>query len=213
MTWSASRLKTYESCAAKYSYRYVEKRPQGESSPQAARGSNIHAAIEAAVKSGGDIPEEAGHLVSTYLRGLRFSKAVALSEFDLKLDRQWKQVIAGDYWYHGILDLLVLDDTKANVDDWKTGKMYKEHDDDKELYAIAVMSAYEHVEEVLTQYHYIDQGKMVPKVFYRHHVEPAKERWTRRVLKMENESDFIPSPGYLCRYCPYSKAKGGPCRF
>lgn len=213
MPWSLSRLRTFETCPAKYEYRYLQKIAQGEPSAAAARGSSIHKAIEVAVKTGGDLPEEAGHLVNSYINMQRMSGNKVYPEYDLKLDHDWKMIVAGPYWYHGILDLFVLGDKIANVDDWKSGKMYPSHDDDKEMYALAVFCAYPEVEEVVTQYHYMDLGKVVPKVFHRPMVEPAQERWTRRVHRMEQATEFIPKPQYGCRYCDYSKAKGGPCRF
>jgi PD-(D/E)XK nuclease superfamily protein len=214
MTVSHSRLKTFESCAAKYDYRYLQKIDKPYvSSPQAARGSAIHELIEQSIKAGTDTPEEAGHLVANYIRGLRFSGGIIHAEYDLKLDREWMLVTEGDYWLHAILDLLVLFPTRANLDDWKTGKIYPEHVEQGELYAIALFSGMPELEEIEVQFHYIDLGKVVRKLYLRSMLGEAKERWDRKFTRMETATEFIPNPGYLCRYCQFNAASGGPCRF
>jgi hypothetical protein len=207
MTWSLSRLKTFEQCAAKYDYRYRQQVPVTDtSSPAAARGVKIHKEIEQSLNDGAPMPMEASFLTDIPAGGH--------PEFTVKLDREWKQAVAGDYWYHGIIDLYVrTSETTATIYDWKTGKIYPDHEDQKSLYALVLMCIFPELQEVKTIFSYLDLRKQIPKVFHPHSNLLAKETWNARVAKMEGATEFIPSPGYLCRYCAYSRSAGGPCRF
>jgi hypothetical protein len=213
MTWSLSRLKTFEQCHAKFDYQYNLGLDRGSSGPAAERGVAIHKDIENSLKGAAPAPTESGH-VGDLINALKLSGAKFHPECNIKLDREWKQVVVGDYWYHGILDLLVFPEVGvAHIRDWKTGKIYPDHDKQKELYALAVFCAFPETQEIQTFFDYLDQGKTITRTFHPHMVEPAKERWSRRVARMESATEFMPMPGYACRWCGFSKAKGGPCRF
>jgi hypothetical protein len=214
MSWSLSRLKTFETCHAKYDYRYNLKIPDNGGSSAAQRGIDIHAGIEKSIKDRiTPVPEEASFVGDT-IRSLQYAGVEHRAEFDLKLDKDWKQVITGDYWFHGIIDLYVrTSPTTASFHDWKTGRIYPDHDEQKELYALALFCAYPELEEITSHFDYLDQRKSITRTFHPYMVPAAKERWSRRVGRMQSATEFIPTPGYLCRWCGFSKAKGGPCRF
>lgn len=213
MTWSLSRLKTYELCHAKFNYRYNLKLEDSYKGAAASRGINVHKGIEEHIKSVAPLPPEAGHVAYT-IGSLKASGHEHHAEFNILLDRNWKQVITGDYWHHAIIDLYVRESPQvASLHDWKTGKIYPDHNDQKELYAIDLFSCFPELEEVQTYFDYLDIGRSISKVFHREHVEPAKERWEKRVAKMEADTEFLMMPSYACRYCGFSKAQGGPCRF
>lgn len=213
VTWSLNRLKTYEMCHAKYDYQYNHGLARGPAGPAAQRGIDTHREIEEHLKGATPIPHAAGHVTDIIgalkLSGIRFEP-----EYNLKLDREWKHVIAGDYWYHGVLDLLVFPEPGlAQIRDWKTGRIYPDHDAQKELYSLAVFCAFPETQEIQTFFDYLDLGKTVTRTYHPHMVEPAKDRWQRRVDRMEAATEFVPNPGYGCRWCNYSQSKGGPCRF
>jgi len=213
VTWSLNRLKTFETCHAKFDYQYNQKLDRGSAGPAAQRGIDIHRAIEESLHGRSDVPSESGHVADT-IQAVRISAAPFYIEYNLHLDRDWKRVITGDYWYHGVLDLLIFPEPgQAVIRDWKTGRIYPDHDQQKELYSLAVFCAFPEVQEVVTHWDYLDQGKTVTRTFLPWMVEPAKERWTNRVRRMEEATEFIPMPGYGCRWCNYSNSKGGPCRF
>lgn len=216
MTWSLSRLKTFETCHAKYDFRYNHKLEDTYKSPYAERGIAIHKDIENYLNRAGPAPEAASFLGPYLAEVLAKADVLVRPEFRLELARGWVPVTEGlEVWLVSILDLLttVRAENKAVVDDWKSGKIYPDHDDQKELYAIGVFRLLPEINEVLTQFHYFDIGKVVARTFYRAHAEAAMERWNRRVAKMETATEFIPMPGYHCRYCSFSRARGGPCRF
>lgn len=216
MTWSLSRLKTYETCHAKFNYRYNLGAADTYRSPQADRGIDLHKGIENAILGTGPLPQQAVYLES-YINGLAGQGHILVRpEFRIELARGWQPTgVDAPVWYVGILDLLSLDKSakKATVDDWKSGKIYPDHGEQRQLYAIATFRLYPELEEVLTQFHYFDLSRTNAVTFFRYHVDPTIERWNQRVEKMEQETEFMPMPGFHCRYCSFSNARGGPCRF
>ena len=213
MTWSLNRLKTFEACHAKFNYQYNVGLERGPAGPAAQRGIDIHKEIENSIKGITPEPHAAGH-VSQHLAALKLSGCPVHAEYNLKLDREWKAVLSGDYWYHGVIDLLAFPEPGlAHIRDWKTGKIYPDHDQQKELYSLAVFCAFPETQEIQTFFDYLDLGKTITRTFHPHMIDPAKERWSARVARMEAATEFMPMPGYACRWCNYSQSKGGPCRF
>jgi hypothetical protein len=60
---------------------------------------------------------------------------------------------------------------------------------------------------------YLDLGKNREKTLHRDQVPDVQRRFSERVAKLESCTEFYPKPQYLCRYCNFSKANGGPCIF
>jgi hypothetical protein len=105
-------------------------------------------------------------------------------------------------------------EVQANFWDWKTGKHYPEHLSDMEVYALAVFSAYPEIQVVTGTYTYVDKGQNRERIFSREfEYDTLKGKWAPRVEAMEKATMFIPNPQFLCRYCTYSRANGGPCPF
>lgn len=218
MKWSLSSLGTYEQCAAKYKFKYIDGIESTFSSPAAARGVELHGAIEAFLTGKtNELPSEI-NFYTQYLTSLKAQ--VIFPEHTICLNREWQPVPpnADDRWYKGILDLKAFragdsPPTEATVIDWKTGKIYDEHDDQKSIYSLAVFAEEPTVQRVRAIHVYVDLGKSREKTYDRSQMHELRIAWDSRVLRLENEKNWIPSPSFKCRYCPYSKEKGGPCRF
>ena len=216
MSWSLSSLGTYEQCPAKYKYRYIDGIDTKVSSPAMDRGIQLHGAIEAFLTGKAtELPNEI-NFYTQYLTQLR--EKDIYPEWKIALTREWSPTTwdSDDRWYKGILDLKALnggEKTEATVIDWKTGKIYDEHDDQKSIYSLAVFAEEPTVLRVRAIHVYLDLGKNREKVYNREQMHELRTSWDSRVLKLEKEEQWIPNPSFKCRYCPYSRAKGGPCRF
>ena len=179
------------------------------------RGTDTHALIEKYLISGAELPFELSYSQG-FLGELRASAHLVLPEHKLAVDKDWVGVgwDSPDAWCRGILDLLIVPrGAKATVYDWKTGKMYDEHYEQKELYAALVFANLaEEIVEVEAIHVYLDLKKNTTRTYHRTQVEPVHQRWKARADKLLQE-DYTPLPGWYCRYCSYSKLKGGPCKF
>lgn len=216
MKWSLSSLSTYEKCPLQYKLRYIDGVGTSYSSPAAERGTKLHGAIESFLTGKADeLPLEI-NFYTQYLTQLK--NHTIFPEHTICLDREWTPVRPEDEsrWYKGILDLKVTEGsepTEATVIDWKTGKIYDSHDDQKSLYSLAVFAEEPTVQRVRAIHVYLDLGKNREKIYDRSQMHELRASWDSRVLKLENEKEFIPNPSFMCRYCAFSRGNGGPCRF
>lgn len=210
--WSLSKLKTAEQCLAKYDYRYNQKLPEGETSYAAARGQDLHAQIERFLKKESDQLPDSLAIYAPWLRQL--VDTGALAEYEILLNRAWQSVKGTDVppWYKGILDLLYVQPPIAHIYDWKSGKIYPDHADQAEIYALVTMKALS-LEGALVRHVYLDQGKTIERVYGAADIPRLEEKWKGKADRLENTTEFPPNPNYGCRYCPYSRYKSGPCRF
>lgn len=216
MSWSLSALGTYEKCPASYKFRYIDKVPTPAAGGAAARGTELHGAIEHFLTGKTETLPNEINFYTQYLNELK--KKAIFPEHRIALKRDWTPTgwDSEDRWYKGILDLKAIESpqaTEATVIDWKTGKIYDDHDDQKTIYSLAVFAEHPSVQRVRAVHVYLDLGKNREKVFSRDEVHQLRLAWEQRVERMDNDHDYIPNPSFKCRYCPYAKDKGGPCRF
>lgn len=241
MRWSLSKLGTFTQCGAKYKFKYIEKAVE-QRSLSASRGVDHHTAVERFLKSEiAELPQE----LSFYTQFLTEVRGHEIyPEHKIALTKDWTPTTwdAEDVWYTGILDLKLLlrsgnsggnseehqgeqsavpatdgkgEPTEAVIYDWKTGKIYPDHDDQKSIYSVAVYSEHPTVQSVRAMHVYLDLGKVREKEFHREQMHMLRKSWEDRVAPLEraNPDDLIPNPGFHCRWCGFSRAKGGPCKF
>lgn len=213
MSWSLSRLGCYDQCPLKYKFRYLLKIPQGEKGAAASRGVMLHKAVEDFV--GGTLntlPTE----IDFYTGFLLNLRGHGDAEYKVALDQKWRPVEwdSKEVWLKAVLDYRITETpAKSTVFDWKSGKIYPEHDDQKHLYSLTEFARLPELIEVDAVHVYIDLKKQSKKTYRREWAEEGQRRWERKVETMESDTQHIPNPTYLCRFCEFSRAKGGPCRF
>lgn len=218
MKHSYTKVSMYMECPAKKRYRYDE-RIRVEPSAAAARGTRYHEAIEQHVLgnqpgeiSGTEFPELGFY--NSYLQRLRDSGAKA--EFAFALTRDWTPTEWGadDCWLLGKADIWVPSAPVAHVQDWKTGKIYDSHEKQGEFYSTCLFSYVPEAYEVKATFVYTDLKKERNKTYHRDMLQSLRDRWTARIERMERDTVCAPTPSWMgCKFCSFSKAKGGPCQF
>lgn len=219
MSWSFSSWSTYDKCPARYEYSYIFRLPRGPTSASAARGTLLHASIEAFLnKELTELPTEI-NFYTQFLSDLRDNPSYKLHpEFKVALNDKWQPVQweSPDVWFKGVLDLLVESDGRIVVYDWKTGKEYDDHGSQREIYAVAASSLYPDAGQIESFHVYLDKGQTRGTNFPRDLLPVLRNVWSNKVSPMFSAGPHIPHPGFYCRYCPYSSKFGerkGPCRF
>lgn len=222
--WSYSRLSTYEKCALQARYKYIDKLPEPESE-----------ALE-----GG---KEAHDIIAQYLRGDRpliepgqpsdvpgwmyFAQLLndlrsmqPQIEQQWGFDREWRPTgwFGRDTWFRSVLDAaLIYGDNTADVIDHKTGKPYPpDTAKQAELYAISIVRRYPDVSHVTVRFWYLDPAQRGAEAVYRFSQAQAQgliPRWERKAERMLNDGIMAPRPGEHCKWCPFAKSKGGPCKY
>lgn len=214
MRISYTKIKMYMECPAKKRYRYDERR-QTPPSDAARRGTDYHKTIEGAL---GDLHEPTPlppnlSFYQDYIGRLRSLGAKA--EFKFGVDKQWNSVgwDSPDAWIIGVADVWLPSIPTAHVQDWKTGKIYDDHHLQGEFYATALFQVESGIVEVKATFVYTDLKKEQSRTYHRDNIASLRNRWTARIERMERDTECVPTPSFKCGWCPYSKAKGGPCRF
>lgn len=218
MRHSYTKISMYMECPAKKRYKYDDRRAV-EQSPSAARGTRYHSAIESYVAGDGTIhvPTETEFpelgFYSSYLQRLRSLGAKA--EYRFAIRRDWSPTVwdADDAWLIGVADVWIPTAPVAHVQDWKTGKIYDSHEKQGEFYATCLFSEVPEAYEVKATFIYTDLKQERNRTYHRDNIEALRQRWNARVERMERDTECAPTPSFSCRYCPFSKSKGGPCIF
>lgn len=208
--WSYSALSTYNECAAKYYYSYIENRPW-PSSAAMMRGTRLHKdAEDFMIEPSMPVPYELRKIGQT-LEGLRAKSA--RPEVTWLVNKDWQPVEDQSHaWVKAIVDVHHVEDNVLYCYDYKSGQQYPSHRDQLELYSILGLLKYPYIDRAESGAIYIDGGftgsegsiirPMLPKLI---------EKWDGQAKRMEADQDFIASPGSACRWCPYATSKGGPC--
>lgn len=202
-----------------------------------ARGSEIGKNLEEYVLGKADAlhPEvlnAASRKLATSLRKLAV-RGKAKPELPILLDKDWQVVPPGwahfkRVWLNTKLDVFVLKDKKtARVIDWKTGgidrrtgeiKADRKYDFQLLTYSVAALCAFPEVERVTSALVFVDCPAAADPVVEREEcnldrkrLPVAKASLLVRCAPLFNDDVMGPSPSMGCRWCPFSKSKGGPC--
>jgi hypothetical protein len=115
-----------------------------------------------------------------------------------------------------IADVAMLyEDNSAEVVDWKTGKRYGSNDEQMELGAVTMFQRFrgQTVNGVKTTLIYVDAGGEETAEFKFADLDRLRAKWHERAVKMLEERQFLPRPNDKCKFCNFSRSKGGQCRF
>jgi len=233
-SWSFSRYSDYKLCPLKAKLSHLDKIREPKN-PAMQRGADIHDQARDYIKGIlKKLPKDLS-LVKDRLTELKvlYKRRVlsAIIEDDWAFTKRWERT-KWDDWAECVLRVKLdaahfESDSVMIVTDWKTGKfreeLHEEYMEQLELYALAALILYPHVETVAPRLVYTDMGVEYPKVpkeimFVRADVPKLKRLWEKRVRPMMNDTKFAPRPNAKCVWCWYGqskKSKGGPglCKF
>ena len=208
--WSYSSIKTFEQCPKKYFHLKVAKDVVDEPGPEAAYGTEVHLAAEEFIKDGKPIPDKYGFIRPVVERLAQFP-GDKRTEMKVGVKRHStgyepcsffdKQV-----WYRGIIDLLVVNGSKAYLLDYKTGKNAKYADMKQlDLMAGAVFIHYPKVEEIKSGLLYVVSNEFPTKVHVRSKLNQYLSVFDEQLDRLGDAMEsgvFNPKSGPLCGWCP-----------
>lgn len=192
------------------------------------RGSAIHHKAEKYIKQPRTkLPAELSLFKEEFAEVRKIKEAMA--EDTWTFDRQW-QPCAWDDWdrawlrvkvdLHWLTPRLPDEDRRLVVVDHKTGKLRKYKEDEYrmqlDLTALAGFVRYPEVQMVQPKLWYLDEGVIYPEeeeLISRKEMPKMLKRWEKNVKPMFADTAFKPKPNNGCQYCPFSKAKGGDCKY
>ena len=212
--WAFTKLNAFETCPRKASAQYISRETPYESTPEREWGNYVHDSISEYIRSGTRLPGDLGFL-ERHVPVLGPQTRELRSEAQLAMDVNGISVPYGsrDCYFRGKLDVLNIDQTDMGtvgyVFDWKTGKLWDDHDE-LECHAALASLAYPEVVQWFGCYVQIPKPtKMVPEPNVRlGELHTLKAEWHKiynRVHKVEMDLKEgygdTPRPNALCGWC------------
>lgn len=216
--WSYSRLNDYQQCPLRAKLKYVDRLKEPGS---------------AAMDRGGLIHESAAAYIRGELRCLPKDLSLFRKEFKvlrelnkvtpLAIESQWAFTskwsvcdwFGKEAWCRMVIDLAtppVMD--VLSIVDYKTGRnRFADQRPQLELYAIGGFLRYPKAKVVHPEFWYTDQGEVEEDEFHRKDLEKLLAKWAKATKPMLSDKTFAPRPSGSCRWCHFSAAKAGPCKF
>jgi len=213
--WSYSRWSCHDKCPFQAKCKFLDKLPEPPA-PALEKGKKAHDVLANFMAGAGElrknIPgwEHFGELMM-HLRSL-----------DPLVEQQWgftdkwtaTDWFGSDTWFRAVLDVgVVYEDNTADVVDFKTGRESASHEDQAELYAIAMFMRHPRVTEMNVRFWYLDLGTESVFTYTREQLTEFKRKWEAKVEPMLLDHTFAPRPGHHCNWCAHSASQSGTCRF
>ena len=117
------------------------------------------------------------------------------------------EFFAKDVWFRGIIDLLILDGSRARIIDYKTGKSAKYADKDQlELMSLAVFKHYPHVKKVKAGLLFVVANDFVKEDYEQDRAPIYWQKWLRDTAQLEaavRAQVWNKTPNFTCKgWCP-----------
>lgn len=218
--WSYSRYADYRQCPLKFKLKYIDKLPD-PGSPAMQRGNDIHKMAENYVLAPRKpkLPPELKN-VKLELDHCRTAGAMAELPWGFRADWSWNERndwFGSDVWFRMKADVAIeYEDNTGLVGDWKTGRKYDENREQIELFGAVSLMRFPDWATVDVRLWYTDVDPADNEVRYeftRAEGAVILRDWEKKVVPLFKDKRFAPTPNDKCRWCPFSKAKGGPCKF
>jgi len=232
--WSYSRLADYETCPARFAYKYIIKIPEAENEAFV-RGNKVHKIAEQYVNGEGPyagagwtdmVPTEIASF-SALFKLIRSDPVGVFTEQQWAFTDKWD--VTGWFakppkaaWVRNIVDLgLNHGDGHMTLIDHKTGKKYDTNREQVEQFGMSALLRFPDVHTVETRLWYLDSGEEVKSgtgktdlpFIVRQDLPALKTKWKQRTEPMFADRQFAPRKNSKCRWCPFSSQNaGGPCR-
>lgn len=205
--WSYSAIKTFEQCPKKYYHLKVAQDVEDTPGEAALYGTSVHLAAEKFIRDGEPVPKKFEFIRPslTYLASLPGKKHCELP-LGVTADLDPCGFDDPQAWYRGIIDLLVVNNDRAWLVDYKTGKSARYADVRQlDLMAGAVFCHFPKVKRIKSCLLFLVSGELVSKT----HRAEDKAGYLRvfedelaRLGAAKEHGVFNPQSGPLCGYCP-----------
>lgn len=207
--WSFSGLKQFVNCPRQYHEVKILQNYPVEESEQMLYGSAVHKALEDYVRDGTPLAKNYKHLQSTMdglidIPGERYAEL----KMALKEDKTPCGFDDPEYWARGIVDLLIMDGTKAYIIDYKTGKPRNADTKQLKLMALMTFAHFSEITDINAALLFLSIDKPAVIIDEQYQRESSQGLWDAfnpSLLRMQvayNSQVWSPNPTPLCGYCP-----------
>jgi PD-(D/E)XK nuclease superfamily len=211
--WGFSKLDVFETCKAKFYYQFIKKLPSG-GSPAMERGSKMHENIESYLNGWAAdlIPDN--QLFKQAIDELKAKDFRA--EQAMGFDKEWNALsdwFQKSTWLRVKMDASYIDGEHGYAIDFKSGKYRVPSTEQPELYGIALHAKNPELTKVTAEFWFLDTGEVYSRDYTADELLKLRKKYEKRVEPIYMTSQWDPSPSNECRWCTYSKTKGGACKY
>lgn len=202
-TWAFTSLNTYDDvCGYQFFRTYVKKDIPYVATPEMAWGKEVHTAMEYRVGGGKVLPD---NMRKWEPFAAAFDGVGARTELKLAITRegrptgQWDQDVHG----RGLVDVAVINGTKAVISDWKTGGSKYEKPFELQIHAMLLKAANPQLTQVVGNYVWLKEDR-AGQVYDLSDFNKTWARVTGIVAKIENDMAsgvFEQRRNPLCGWC------------
>lgn len=213
--WSYSRVNSFKQCPKKYYHLYVKKDVKDTGSVATRYGTLVHKAAEEYIKDGNELPKKYDFMQRTLdaFNNIEGDKHCEIRLGVAKYDDAYEptKFFAKDVWYRGIADLLILNEDKAYLIDYKTGKSANYADTKQlDLLAGAVFINFPEVKKIKSALSFVVCNKFIAKEhtadMYKSYINVFDELLERiEVAAKEDVWNAVESG--LCKFCPVTSCE------
>jgi len=206
--WSYSSLDLFKLCPHKYYRLKVKKDVKEPYQEHLQYGLKVHKAAEDFIEKDTPIPPEYEEMLAP-VKKLKEMRGEKLCEYRMGLTRDLQpcKFSAKDVWWRGIADLIVLQDDKAFVVDYKTSKSSKFADMKQlEILSLALFKHFPQVKKIKAGLLFVVANDFVRTEF---EVDTSRVLWTKwfedsgRLEKAFELNVWNPRPNFTCsQWCP-----------
>lgn len=207
IVWSFSSLKTFQQCPRKYYHSKIlnERDPDTKATLY---GKAAHTVAEEHIRDNKPIDPRFDYMAGV-LKTLNDIPGIKLCEEKLGLTKDLKACAfdAPDVWWHGIADLVVLNEEKglAHSIDYKTSKSARYADVKQlDLVAAGIFAKYPNIVRIKSALVFVVSKEFVKAEHYRDQMEKYVEGPAKDVARIESalkSGVWNPVSGPLCRFC------------
>lgn len=228
-SWSYSVYTQWVKCPRSVCYAKILKVDMKEDNPKFERGDAMHAAAQTyttAKTAPTLLPRQDLFKFKPQLDRLRKYKT-KLVEQDWSFTRQWKRTRYDDWkncWlrikvdFCGVVEQLRNKPGSVEIIDYKSGKVYEDHKQQRSLYALGGLQLVQIGElkagkaaEVTAAHYYTDTGMTATQEFAMDELPDLMKEWEARVAPMMSDTRYQIQEGHHCKWCRFRKSNGGPC--
>lgn len=199
----------YKKCPRAWWYSYI----QGIRKPDnvyTIRGKKYHSKLEDFFNNKNGYPsgEPVLRPWRPYMRGLKQHSPVA--EGEVAVNIMWTPTTFNDpaAFARGLIDLWWEEPGIRHIYDWKTGKIYEDHEDQAEYYAALSPDR----DLVQTTFAYLDIPTVTSTWEYtRNEVEEIRDKLDEEIMIIRMDKEWRPRPSGHCKWCAHNWRLGGEC--
>jgi hypothetical protein len=212
--WSLSRYKDYKKCPRYAKYKHVDRLKEPPNDAMA-RGLQVHKLAELTAMKKQKIPPELRRFEAEFKM---VQKTTPIVEEKWAFTEKWTptEFFAPDVKVRVVCDLVYPEsDNELVIVDHKTGKKYEDHIEDISLYGLGGFIQFPNAQSIRAEFWYLDlpEDNKTSVTFVRSQMAEIKKEWAKKTKPMLSDKTFAPRANSFCKWCIFSKGKGGPCQF